>query len=210
MTFSPVVIIGAGFGGVAMAIRLKQAGIPFTLLERGNRVGGVWSANTYPVAACDIPSHLYSFSFESDPDWSRKYGKQPEIQHYLERCANKYGCMEHIQFGKEVEGAAFDQSTGRWKIKIRGADDLEAQFLITATGQLSQPSHPRVPGLDGFEGKVFHSANWDHTYDLSGKRVAVAGTDSWSWPPTDAPASAPSGVEVSPPRFSAISASPSS
>ena len=171
-----VAIVGAGFSGICMAIKLRRAGIPFTVLEKAARVGGVWRDNTYPGAACDIPSHLYSYSFEPSHDWARKYGQQPEIESYVDHCARKYRVHEHIRFGHEAEGADFDEATGRWRIRISGGGELEARFLVAATGQLSLPADPKVPGLDAFDGKVFHSARWDHDYDLNGKRVAVVGT----------------------------------
>jgi cation diffusion facilitator CzcD-associated flavoprotein CzcO len=171
-----VAIIGAGFSGVCMGIKLGRAGIPFTILEKADEIGGVWRDNTYPGAACDIPSHLYSYSFEPSHDWSRKYGQQGEIKSYLEQCARKYGVHDHIRFGHEVEGADFDDKSGRWLIRVRRGDDVEARFLVAGTGQLSLPSDPRIPGLESFQGKVFHSARWEHDYDLDGRRVAVAGT----------------------------------
>lgn len=159
-----------------MGIKLRRAGIPFTILEKGDRVGGVWRDNTYPGAACDIPSHLYSFSFEPSHDWSRKYGTQPEIQSYLDHCAQKYGVAQHIRFGQAVQEAAFDAVEGRWTLALAGGEKVVSPFLIAATGQLSLPADPTFPGLEGFRGKVFHSARWDHDYDLRGKRVAVIGT----------------------------------
>ncbi len=171
-----VAVIGAGFGGICMAIKLQRAGIPFTVLEKGDRVGGVWRENTYPGAACDIPSHLYSYSFEPSHDWSRRYGQQPEIQSYLEQCVREYGLGERIRFGHELQRAEFDGQTARWRITVRGGQELEARFLVSATGQLSLPADPCVPGLDSFTGAVFHSARWDHEHELSGERVAVIGT----------------------------------
>jgi cation diffusion facilitator CzcD-associated flavoprotein CzcO len=171
-----VTIIGAGFSGICMAIKLRRAGVPFTILEKGDRVGGVWRDNTYPGAACDIPSHLYSFSFEPSHDWSRKYGTQPEIQSYIAQCSRKYGIDEHIRFGQEVVRAEFDEDSGSWTIGIRGGDDVTSQFVVTAMGQLSLPAEPQYPGLDSFAGIAFHSARWDHDIDLRGRRVAVVGT----------------------------------
>ncbi|HEX7323559.1 MAG TPA: NAD(P)/FAD-dependent oxidoreductase [Mycobacterium sp.] len=171
-----VTIIGAGFSGIAMGIKLRRAGIPFTILERGDRIGGVWRDNTYPGAACDIPSHLYSYSFEPSADWSRKYGTQPEIQSYIEQCAQKYGVTERIRFGQDVRQAEFDETSAQWNVETGDGDDVASTFLVAATGQLSLPADPRVPGLKSFRGKVFHSARWDHSYDLRGKRVAVVGT----------------------------------
>jgi cation diffusion facilitator CzcD-associated flavoprotein CzcO len=171
-----VTIVGAGFGGICLGIKLRRAGIPFTILEKADRVGGVWRDNTYPGAACDIPSHLYSYSFEPSHDWSRKYGTQPEIQSYIDHCAHKYGVIDHIEFGREVAQADFDEHSGHWTVKTAAGDEFVSKYLVAATGQLSLPADPRFPGLESFGGKVFHSARWDHDYDLRGKRVAVVGT----------------------------------
>jgi cation diffusion facilitator CzcD-associated flavoprotein CzcO len=171
-----VAIVGSGFGGICMGIKLKRAGIPFTIFEKAERVGGVWRDNVYPGAACDIPSHLYSYSFEPSHDWSRTYGQAPEIQRYIENCARKYGVLQHIRFGTAVAGADFDESSGRWRVKLTDGSELQARFLVAATGQLSLPAEPSFPGLEGFGGKVFHSARWDHDYEMTGKRVAVIGS----------------------------------
>ena len=171
-----VTIIGAGFGGICMGIKLRRAGIPFAIVEKGDRIGGVWRDNTYPGAACDIPSHLYSYSFEPSHDWSRKYGTQPEIQSYIDHCAHKYGVAEHIRFGHTVQQADFDEATGRWTVRLDNGDTVSSRFLVAATGQLSLPADPTLPGLESFNGKVFHSARWDHDYNLRGRRVAVIGT----------------------------------
>ena len=171
-----VAIIGAGFGGICMGIKLKRAGIPFTILEKADRVGGVWRDNVYPGAACDIPSHLYSYSFEPSHDWSRTYGQAAEIQSYIENCARKYGVLEHIRFGAEVAAANFDEVAGRWDIHLTDVTKLQARFLVAATGQLSLPADPKFDGLDSFPGEVFHSARWDHNYEMTGKRVAVIGS----------------------------------
>ncbi|OBF17508.1 4-hydroxyacetophenone monooxygenase [Mycobacterium kubicae] len=171
-----VTIIGAGFGGICMAIKLRRAGIPFTILEKGDRVGGVWRDNTYPGAACDVPSHLYSYSFEPSHDWSRKYGTQPEIQSYIEYCARKYGIIDHVRFGQEVTRASFDESAAQWTLETADGGTVNSAFLVAATGQLSLPADPQFPGMERFTGHAFHSARWDHDYDLRGKRVAVVGT----------------------------------
>ena len=176
MTRTTVAIVGAGFGGVCMGTKLKRYGIPFTMLEKADRVGGVWRDNVYPGAACDIPSHLYCYSFEPSHDWSRTYGQAAEIQSYIEHCARKYGVLDHVRFGAEVTGADFDADSGRWTIKLADGAELQARFLVAATGQLSLPAEPSFPGLDGFGGKVFHSARWDHDYEMTGKRVAVIGS----------------------------------
>ncbi|HWF28528.1 MAG TPA: NAD(P)/FAD-dependent oxidoreductase [Mycobacterium sp.] len=171
-----VTIIGAGFGGICMGIKLRRAGIPFTILEKGDRVGGVWRDNTYPGAACDIPSHLYSYSFEPSHDWSRKYGTQPEIQSYIDQCAHRYGVVERVRFGQAVKRADFDEDSSQWTVTLDDGGTVDSRFLVAATGQLSLPADPKFPGLESFGGKVFHSARWDHDYDLRGKRVAVVGT----------------------------------
>ena len=172
-----ICIIGSGFAGLCMGIQLKKAGIDsFVILEKADNVGGTWRDNTYPGAACDVPSHLYSFSFEPNHGWSRKFSPQPEIQAYLERCAEKFELMPHIRFGTEVSSAAFDASAGRWEIRTHGGETLHARVLVPAVGQLSRPAYPNIPGLDDFPGAAFHSAAWDHDYDLEGKTVAVVGT----------------------------------
>lgn len=172
-----VAIIGAGFGGLGMAIRLRQEGIEdFVLLEKEDDVGGCWRANTYPGAACDVPSHLYSFSFEHKSDWSRRFAPQSEIHDYLRHCADKYGVRERIHFHTEVTGARFDEAGGVWRIHLAGDRTLEARVLVSACGQLNRPAYPKLPGLERFEGKQFHSARWDHGYALEGKTVAVLGT----------------------------------
>ena len=172
-----VAIIGSGFGGIAAAVRLLQAGVPdVVLFEKSSDVGGVWRENTYPGAACDVPSHLYSLSFAPKADWSRRFAPQAEIHQYLRDVARDFGVLPLIRFGTEVQAAAFDEDTGRWRLTLAGGGEHEADVLITATGQLSRPSRPDVPGLDRFEGALFHSAQWDHDHDLTGERVAVLGT----------------------------------
>lgn len=172
-----IVIVGAGFGGLGMAIQLRQRGEQdLLILEKQDRPGGVWHDNTYPGAACDIPSHLYSFSFEPNFDWSRRYPPQREIQAYLEHCADKYDVRRHTRFNTELARASFDTSTGRWHLLTAGGARLSADILITATGQLNRPAIPPLPGLESFQGKVFHSARWDHGHDLKDRDVAIVGT----------------------------------
>jgi cation diffusion facilitator CzcD-associated flavoprotein CzcO len=171
-----VAIIGAGFSGLGMAIRLHQEGRDdFVILERGEEVGGTWWFNTYPGCACDVPSHLYSFSFAPNPEWSQTYSPQPEIRDYLSGCADRFGIRSHIRFGCEASGAAWDEEAGRWRIETSDGE-LNARVLVAAMGPLVEPRIPDLPGLDSFEGRVFHSARWDHDYDLDGKRVATVGT----------------------------------
>ena len=176
-----VLIIGAGFGGLGMAIALGRAGEhDVLLLEKGHDVGGVWRENTYPGAACDIPSHLYSYSFEPNPDWSRTYSPQAEILDYLRHCAGKYAVRDKIRFGCEVASAAFDEATSLWRVDWRDAHGRaqagHARVLVSAVGLLGRPAVPAVPGLATFRGPVFHSAQWNHDVPLKDKRVAVIGT----------------------------------
>jgi len=173
----PIVIIGSGFSGLGMGILLKQAGIhSFTILEKGDDVGGTWRENVYPGAACDVPSHLYSYSFEPNPAWSRAFSPQPEILDYLRRCAKKYGISPHIRFHAEVERAVFDDATATWTVHTKDGGSLRARALVVGNGALHIPAFPAIEGRDSFRGKTFHSARWDHAYDLTGKRVAVIGT----------------------------------
>ena len=169
-------IIGAGFGGLGAGVRLREAGLTdFLILERAHSVGGTWRDNTYPGCACDIPSHLYSFSFAPNPGWSRSFSRQQEIWQYLEEITERYTLRDHIQLGTEVTQATWDPGMVRWRLQTsRG--ELAADVLISATGPLSAPSLPDLPGLASFPGEVFHSARWNHGYDLAGKRVAVVGT----------------------------------
>ncbi len=171
-----VAIVGAGFSGLGLAIRLKQQGIDdFVVLERAADVGGTWRDNTYPGCACDVQSHLYSFSFAPNPRWSHAYSPQPEILAYLRDCARRFGVTPHICWNAEVLHASWDEDRRQWRITTtRGT--LTAQILVLGNGPLSEPSIPTLPGLDRFQGTVFHSARWRHDYDLAGKRVAVIGT----------------------------------
>ncbi len=171
-----IAVVGAGFGGVGAAVMLRRAGYhDVSVFERGERIGGVWHHNTYPGAACDIPSHLYEFSFEPNPRWSRRYGPQAEIQAYLEDVARRYGVLERIRTGTEVTRATWSEERGNWRLETT-AGDHEAEVLLTACGQLSVPKVPPIPGLDSFDGPAFHTAEWRHDLDLAGKRVAVLGT----------------------------------
>jgi cation diffusion facilitator CzcD-associated flavoprotein CzcO len=172
-----VLIIGTGFGGIGMAIKLKGAGFTeLTLLEKASGVGGTWRDNTYPGAACDVQSHLYSYSFEPKHDWSRKFGAQPEILEYMESCVQKYRLEPHIRFNQAVASATFDDQSNQWRVVTETGDTFSADVLITATGQLNRPAMPDLPGLETFQGTCFHSARWSHDTELRNKRVAVVGT----------------------------------
>ena len=172
-----MVIVGAGFGGLCLAIRLLQAGIrDFVVLEKEHEVGGTWRDNTYPGAECDVQSHLYSYSFEGKPDWSQRYAGWQEIQRYILDTTEKYGLRPWIRFGQRVCGAHFDEAAGRWTVRVASGASISARFFALATGPLHVPQFPQVEGLESFRGKVFHSARWDHGYDLAGKRVASIGT----------------------------------
>src|SRR5690348_10051300 len=155
-----IAIIGSGFGGLGAAIQLKRQGIDdFVVLERADDVGGTWRDNSYPGCACDVQSHLYSFSFALNPDWSRSYSPQPEIWAYLQRCARDFGILPHIRFGHEMCGAAWDETAQRWRIETsRGP--FTASMVVLATGPLSDPLIPKLPGLEAFQGTKFHSAQW--------------------------------------------------
>ena len=169
-----VAIVGTGFSGLGAAIRLREAGIEdIVVLEREHDVGGTWRENTYPGCACDVPSHLYSFSFDLNPEWSRMFAPQAEILDYLRRSARQV--EDVIRFGTDLESARWDDEEQRWLIETSNGP-LRARALLSATGPLSQPKRPDVDGLDSFEGTMFHSAEWDHSKDLSGERVAVIGT----------------------------------
>jgi cyclohexanone monooxygenase len=178
---SRVAILGSGFSGLGMAIQLKKAGIDdFTVFEKEAGVGGTWRVNHYPGCACDVQSHLYSFSFELNPDWSRMFAPQPEIKAYLERCAEKYGVLPHVRFNTEVTGMRWDDGANLWHITSADGARHTAQVVVSGMGGLSTPSYPDIPGLEKFQGKTFHSQQWDHGYDLKGKRVAVIGTGASS------------------------------
>jgi cation diffusion facilitator CzcD-associated flavoprotein CzcO len=169
-----VAIVGSGFSGLGMAIRLRQAGMnDFVVLERASEVGGTWQANTYPGCACDVPSHLYSFSFAPNPDWTQTYSTQPEIWAYLRRVAADFGVRPHVRLNTAVESATWRDD--HWELET-SAGTITARVLIAGMGPLTEPKIPEIPGLEDFDGPVFHSARWDHTADLKGKRVASIGT----------------------------------
>ncbi|MDX6609558.1 MAG: hypothetical protein QOF85_1483 [Solirubrobacterales bacterium] len=170
-----IAVVGGGFGGVGAAVMLSREGYEdVTVFEKGERVGGVWHHNTYPGAACDIPSHLYEYSFAPNR-WSRRYAPQAEIQAYVEGVARRFGVLDKVRTGTEVTSARWDEERGKWLLETSGGPH-EADVLLTACGQLSVPSTPPIAGLDEFAGPAFHTAEWRHDVDLSGKRVAVIGT----------------------------------
>ena len=169
-------IIGTGFAGLAMAVALRRRGATdVVLLERAGDVGGTWRDNTYPGAACDVQSHLYSYSFAPNPDWPRSYSAQPEIQDYLRRVADRYDLRPHCVFGADVTSARWDDAARRWLVTTT-AGEFRAQVLVSAAGALADPAYPSIPGLETFEGTVMHSARWDSSHDVSGEKVAVIGT----------------------------------
>jgi cation diffusion facilitator CzcD-associated flavoprotein CzcO len=172
------VVIGAGFAGIGAAIKLEEAGFDdFAVLEKSDRLGGTWRDNTYPGCSCDVPSTLYSFSFALYPGWDRVFAEQPQIQAYLEHVASEYGVEDRIHFGTEVLEATWHPEEQRWHVKT-SAGPYTARLVIAGAGPLHEPNIPDIPGIDTFEGKVFHSARWDHDYDLTGRKVAVVGTGS--------------------------------
>jgi cation diffusion facilitator CzcD-associated flavoprotein CzcO len=170
-----VAIVGSGFAGLGTAARLTMAGREdFLVLEKGDTLGGTWRDNTYPGCACDVQSHLYSFSFAPNPDWTRTFARQPEIRAYLERIADRHGLRRRIRFGAEVTAACW---AGRhWVLRLADGSEVHARAVIWGTGALHEPSVPDIAGLDEFTGTVFHSARWRHDHDLTGRRVAVIGT----------------------------------
>jgi cation diffusion facilitator CzcD-associated flavoprotein CzcO len=171
-----VAIIGSGFSGLAMAAELKRSGQDnFVILERANDVAGTWRDNTYPGCACDVPSHLYSFGFAPNPDWSSTFSPQAEIYAYIRRVADEQGLTPHVRSGIEVEEAAWDDEQRLWRLKTSGGE-MTATAVASAAGPLSKPAIPDIPGLHDFNGTIFHSASWDHDHDLTGERVAVIGT----------------------------------
>lgn len=173
----PIVIIGGGFGGLSLGVRLKAAGIEdFFILEKSGSLGGVWRDNTYPGAACDVPSRFYSLSFEQDWDWSAKFGRQDEILTYFRHCAEKYGIADHVRFNTAVTEARFDDAGGVWNVRTQDGGVLRGRALVSAIGLFNQLTWPAIKGRENFNGPAFHSAQWRHDVDLKGKRIAVIGT----------------------------------
>jgi cation diffusion facilitator CzcD-associated flavoprotein CzcO len=172
-----VVVVGAGFAGIGMAVTLMREGVrDLVVLEKSDDVGGVWRDNTYPGAACDVPSHLYSFSFAPEGRWSKRFAEQSEILAYLRRTAEELGVLPLVRFGAEVAAADWDDGARTWTVTLATGESLTADVLVTGVGQLSRPAYPDVPGLEDFAGTVFHSARWNHDHDLRGEKVVVLGT----------------------------------
>lgn len=172
-------IIGAGLGGLCAAIRLEQAGIPYTVFDKNTDIGGTWWENTYPDLRVDVPNHFYSYSFRPNPEWAHFYARQHELFDYIAMCAKEHHVLPHVRFGTEVVAADFDDTRGTWRVRVRdvrGESEVEVNVVISAVGMLNRPSMPNLSGLETFAGSWFHSARWDHDVDLHGKRVAVIGT----------------------------------
>jgi cation diffusion facilitator CzcD-associated flavoprotein CzcO len=171
-----VVVVGAGFAGIGVGIQLKRAGVSsFRILERAEQIGGCWRDNVYPGLCCDIPSHLYSYSFELNPNWSQKFAPGREIHEYMEHCKRKYGLEPFIRYGAEVQSARFDEQTDLWTIQLASGESLVARFLVSAQGGLAKPNMPEIAGLQSFDGPIMHTARWDPEFDARGKRIAVIG-----------------------------------
>ncbi|MGW4403119.1 flavin-containing monooxygenase [Nonomuraea sp. NPDC004702] len=172
-----VVIIGTGFAGIGMAIKLKEAGYhDFVILEKAADLGGTWRDNTYPGCACDVPSHMYSYSYELNPGWSRMFAPQAEIQDYMRTCADKYGVTPHIRYNKHVTSLEYDDDHRTWTVTTDDGATMRANAIVSGIGALHIPKFPEIAGRESFAGPSFHSAEWDHSVDLTGKRVAVVGT----------------------------------
>lgn len=172
-----ILITGTGFSGVCVGIQLKKAGFHnFKIVEKANDVGGTWRDNTYPGAACDVKSNLYSFSFEPNPNWTREYSPQPEILQYIKHCVQKYDLAQHIIFDWEVKAAKYHEEEGVWELTNQRKEKLTANITIVGNGPLHIPSLPNIEGIEDFKGAVFHSAQWNHNYDLTNKNVCVIGT----------------------------------
>jgi len=172
-----IIIVGAGFAGLGMGIRLKKDGITrFLILDEGHEVGGTWRDNRYPGAACDVESHLYSYSFAPNPNWSRTFSPQEEILSYIQRCVRQFQLDPHLRFGSRVKQAKWDDRRGVWRIETEGQTHYEARVIINATGGLSRPAQPDIQGLDTFRGELFHSARWKQSTPLHNQRIGIIGT----------------------------------
>lgn len=173
----PIAIIGAGFSGIGAAIRLKQEGIDsFTIFERANEIGGTWRDNTYPGCACDVESRVYSFSFEQNPHWRKRFSEYWEIQDYLLGLVDKWGLRDHLRVNTEIVNAEFDEKSGTWALTTNQGDTFTARVVLSGVGGLVDPAYPTIEGMGAFVGKMFHTARWNHEVDLAGQRVAVIGT----------------------------------
>ncbi len=172
-----LIVIGAGMSGICMGIKLQERGIDdFLIIEKSPDVGGTWYDNSYPGACCDVASVLYSYSFEPNPDWSRKFAPHDEIQAYFVHCVDKYGLGDRMRLDAAVESARFDDAQGIWTLQLEGGEQLHCKCLVSGLGQLNRPNIPDFMGAESFAGEVFHSARWRHDIDLAGKRVAVIGS----------------------------------
>ena len=172
-----VLVIGAGFSGVCAGIKLREAGITnFAIYDKTDGIGGTWWLNTYPGAACDIQSHFYSYSFEQNPDWSRLYAPQPEIQAYIEHCAEKYGVRPHIHLTRKIESVILEEASGLWLTTFEDGEVVKSRFVINGSGGLHEPSYPDVKGFGSFRGVTMHTARWDHSFDPAGKRIGIVGS----------------------------------
>src|ERR1700685_3849662 len=177
MKSTSIAIVGARFAGICMGIRLKRAGIDdFVICDEGDDVGGTWRDNRYPGAACDVPSHLYSFSFEPNPEWTRAYANQREIQAYLVHCVDKFQLRPHLRLGTKVRSAAYVERTGTYALETDRGGSIHARVLVAACGGLSRPCIPDIAGLGDFEGTAMHSSRWNPGLSLEGKTAAVIGT----------------------------------
>ena len=173
----PIAIIGAGFAGIGTAIQLEKAGIhSFTIFERAGEIGGTWRDNSYPGAACDVPSHSYSLSFEQNPGWTHRFSPSEEIQNYLLGVVDKWKLRSHLRLGTEIVGARFDETQGAWTLTTDKGDTVTARVVVSGVGGLVDPALPDIKGLQSFGGELFHTARWNHDYELTGKRVGVIGT----------------------------------
>ena len=173
----PIAIIGAGFAGIGTAIQLRKAGIDsFTIFERAGEIGGTWRDNTYPGAACDVPSHAYSLSFEQIPTWSRRFAPSSEIQDYLLGITDKWKLREQMRMNTEIVDARFDEDAGSWTLTTREQETFTARVVVSCVGGLVDPAMPDIKGMQSYSGEFFHTARWNHGYDLTGRRVAVIGT----------------------------------
>ncbi|HNA79961.1 MAG TPA: NAD(P)/FAD-dependent oxidoreductase, partial [Turneriella sp.] len=179
-TDTDVIVVGGGFSGIGAGIKLREAGFSFVILEKAADLGGTWRDNTYPGIAVDITSFTYSFSFEQNPHWSRLFAPGNELRAYAHHCVDKYGIRDAFRFGVEVDKAVFNEAQGTWQVQAKDGKTWRAKYLIAATGGLTQPKLPDIPGITEFTGKTMHTARWDHGYPLENKRVAVIGTGATS------------------------------